>query len=165
MTDHHLFHHLFEADPRLDQVLARLITLTVNSETIMASLADITLAIQQQATVEQGVVALLHELSSELTAAIKAEDPAAVQGVLDLINANTKALSDAVLANTPAAIGSATLTTPVPTPVADVPPAPEPAPAPELAPEPAPPADTTPGTTTLVEPPSAPPHGETPTAA
>src|SRR5664279_1382986 len=99
------------------QLLARLNAIYNQGVTIMASLADITLAIQAQATVEQGVVALLHQLSSELQSAIDAEDPAAVQSVLDLLNSNTKTLSDAVLANTPSAVGSATLATPVPTPV------------------------------------------------
>lgn len=135
------------------QVLAKLNAILNNQEKIMATLADITLAVQQQTTVGQSVVALLHNLSSELQAAVDAEDPAAVQSVLDLLTENTKTLSDAVLANTPAAVGSATLTTPVPTPVSTTPPPDTTA---------APPA---PDTTTLVEPPSAPPHGETPPTA
>ena len=108
------------ARPSSQQVLllARLNAIYNQGTKIMASLADITLAIQAQATIEQGVVALLHQLSSELQAAVDAEDPAAVQSVLDLLTANTKTLSDAVLANTPAAVGSATLHTPVPTPPA-----------------------------------------------
>lgn len=99
-------------------LLAKLTAIYNQGVTIMATLADITLAVQQQTTVGQSVVALLHNLSTELQAAVDAEDPAAVQSVLDLLTSNTKALSDAVLANTPAAVGSATLTTPVPTPPA-----------------------------------------------
>jgi hypothetical protein len=129
--------HLFSPDPRIDQVLSSLHTLNLNTEKVMATLADITLAIQAQSTIEQGVVALLHQLSTQLQAAVDAEDPAAVQSVLDLLTANTKTLSDAVLANTPSAVGSATLATPVPTPISATPPA-------DATPQPPPIAEQTP---------------------
>lgn len=108
-------------------VLACLQRINVYQEKIMATLTDISLAIQEQRTVEQGVVALLQLLSARLAEAIKSADPAALQDLLGLLTTNTKQLSDAVLANTPSAIGSATTTTPVPVPV-DTPPVDEPAP-------------------------------------
>lgn len=69
----------------------------------MATLADLKAAVEAQTTVDSSVVTLLQGLSSQLAAAIAANDPAAIQAVLDGINANTKTLSDAVAANTPAA--------------------------------------------------------------
>ena len=95
------------SDARLDAMLALLAELTTEGRKIMATLSDISLAIQRQTTVEQSVVALLRQLSTQLHDAIEAEDPAAVQAVVDMIDSNTKTLSDAVFANTPLAIGTA----------------------------------------------------------
>lgn len=95
-------------DPRLDVILDLLADALTQGRQIMATLSDISLAIQRQTTVEQSVVALLQQLSAQLHDAIAAEDPAAVQAVVDLIDRNTKTLSDAVFANTPLALGTAT---------------------------------------------------------
>src|SRR4051812_8328051 len=95
-------------DARLDAMLVLLTDITAEGRRIMATLSDISLAIQRQTTVEQSVVALLHQLSTQLHDAIAAEDPVAVQAVVDLIDQNTKTLSDAVFANTPLALGTAT---------------------------------------------------------
>lgn len=133
----------------------------------MATFADIQLAIARQTSVEQGVAALLQQLSAQLHGAIEAEDPAQVQAVLDMINSNTKALSDAVLANTPSAIGTATLATPVPSPAAPAnpPPVTETAPAANVFGEPAPDGElegphVPAASPNHVPPPSAPPRGE-----
>jgi hypothetical protein len=95
-------------DPRLDVILDLLADISIQGRQIMATLSDISLAIQRQTTVEQSVVALLRQLASQLHDAIAAEDPQAVQAVVDLIDQNTKTLSDAVFANTPLALGTAT---------------------------------------------------------
>lgn len=94
-------------DARLDAMLVLLTDITAEGRRIMATLSDISLAIQRQTTVEQSVVALLRQLSAQLHDAVEAEDPAAVQAVVDLIDHNTKVLSDAVFANTPLALGTA----------------------------------------------------------
>jgi hypothetical protein len=95
-------------DPRLDIILDLIADTLTQGRQIMATLSDISLAIQRQTTVEKSVVALLHQLSTQLHDAIAAEDPVAVQAVVDLIDQNTKTLSDAVFANTPLALGTAT---------------------------------------------------------
>jgi hypothetical protein len=71
-----------------------------NQEKMMATLADIQAAVAAEKTVEDSVVALLGQISQQLKDAIAANDPAAMQAVVDQIDANTKALSDAVTANT-----------------------------------------------------------------
>lgn len=94
-------------DPRLDVILDLIADVLTQGRKIVATLSDISLAIQRQTTVDQSVVALLRQLSAQLHDAIAAEDPAAVQAVVDLIDHNTKTLSDAVFANTPMALGTA----------------------------------------------------------
>lgn len=71
-------------------------------ELIMASLADITVAVAAETTVEASVVALLTQLSADLQAALANNDPVAMQAVVDSINANAAAMAAAVAANTPA---------------------------------------------------------------
>jgi hypothetical protein len=78
-------------------------TVIYNQERIMATLADIQAAVAAEKTVEDSVVALLGQISQQLKDAIAANDPAAMQAVVDQIDAHTQALSDAVTANTPAA--------------------------------------------------------------
>lgn len=68
----------------------------------MASLADITVAVAAETTVEASVVALLTQLSADLQAALANNDPVAMQAVVDSINANAAAMAAAVAANTPA---------------------------------------------------------------
>jgi hypothetical protein len=72
-------------------------------DSIMATLADITAAVAAERTVEDSIVTLLGTLSADLKAAIAANDPAAMQAVVDTIDANKKVLSDAITTNTPAA--------------------------------------------------------------
>ncbi len=72
-------------------------------EKIMATIQDVQRAVAAEKTVEDSVVALLGQISQQLKDAIAANDPAAMQAVVDQIDANTKALSDAVTANTPSA--------------------------------------------------------------
>jgi hypothetical protein len=68
---------------------------------IMATMADIQAAVAAETTVEQSVISLLGQLSSELQAAIAANDPVAMQAVVDSINANSASLAAAVTSNTP----------------------------------------------------------------
>ena len=69
----------------------------------MATLADIQADVTRQGTVITSVVTLLQGLNDQLKAALAANDPAAIQAVIDSIDTNTKSLSDAVVANTPGA--------------------------------------------------------------
>jgi hypothetical protein len=68
----------------------------------MATLADVQASVAAQTTVEASVVTLINGLAQQLKVALAANDPVAVQALVDQISANTKGLSDAVTANTPA---------------------------------------------------------------
>lgn len=69
----------------------------------MATLQDIQAAVSAEQTVEQSAITLLQTLSADLKAALAANDPAAVQAVVNTIDQNTAALAAAITANTPAA--------------------------------------------------------------
>ena len=157
------YHHLV-SDPAVLQLL-NIINTTLERQ-IMPTIADISLAVQAQSTVVTGVAALLAHIEAELVAANEAEDPAAVQAVIDLIHSNTKVLADSVAANTVAAPETASLSTPVPSPPIGAPP-PKPVDAPvDAAGHPVDaagqPVDAAGQPVVLThEDPNAPPHGET----
>ncbi len=66
----------------------------------MATLADIQAAVAAEKTVEDSAVLLLTDLHSELVAAMAANDPVALQSVVDSLGANTATLAAAIAANT-----------------------------------------------------------------
>jgi hypothetical protein len=70
---------------------------------IVAALSDISDAVAAESTVVGSAVTLLETLSASLNAAIAANDPAALQAVVDSISTQKDALAAAVVANTPAA--------------------------------------------------------------
>ena len=69
----------------------------------MANLQDIQQAVTDEKSVEDSVLALLNNVEQQLKDAIAANDPAAMQAIVDQIAANKQAMADAVAANTPAA--------------------------------------------------------------
>jgi hypothetical protein len=91
---------------KLDLILGQLQIIsnvqTMEDTAIMATLQDITAAVAAEATVEQGVIVLLGQLTAAVQAAVASSDPTQLQAVLDSITAQTAALSAAVTANTPA---------------------------------------------------------------
>lgn len=96
------------ADTRLDQVLAMLGRLMQQGAQLMPTLADLTKAVAEQSSVEASVETLLSGLKQQLADAAQANDPTAVQALLDSVHANTRRLADAVAANTPATTGADT---------------------------------------------------------
>jgi hypothetical protein len=90
---------VIHAIARIERVVNQLHT---EGHEIMATLADIQAAVAAEKTVEDSVITLLGQISQQLKDAIAANDPAAMQAVVDQIDANAKSLSDAVTANTPA---------------------------------------------------------------
>lgn len=68
----------------------------------MATLADIRAAVAAERTVQDSVVVLLQQLAQMLKDAIAANDPVALQGVVDDLTKNASDLSAAITANTPA---------------------------------------------------------------
>lgn len=128
----------YQVDLGFTQVLQAICELYGKENKIMATLADITSAVEAESSVEKSVEVLLTHLSSDLSAAIAANDPAAMQHIVDMINQNAAALTDAVTKNTPASAEP----TPAPTPAAppDATPSADPGAAPVTAPpEPTPP--------------------------
>lgn len=76
--------------------------------TIMVTLADIQTALGAAETQEAALIALLQasvasntQLSTDLAAALAANDPAAIQSVVDKLNADTATMQAAVAAATP----------------------------------------------------------------
>lgn len=89
--------------PQLDRIERKLDLVLAKETKEMATIADIQAAVTAEKTVEDSVVTLLQTLSADLKAALAANDPAALQAVVDSINTNAAALAAAVTANTPAA--------------------------------------------------------------
>jgi len=70
---------------------------------LMATVADLVAKVSELTTVEQSAEALLDGLSQQLKDAVAANDPAAIQGVIDSLDAGKSQLAAAVTRNTPAA--------------------------------------------------------------
>lgn len=121
----HVYHHFGpgSADPRLDSILAHIIALQAQGSTVMATLADIqaklaslTASVANETSIDQSIITLVQGLAAQiaalkdqLAAAIAANDPAALQAVVDglgsvqtTIDSNAQKIADAVTANTPA---------------------------------------------------------------
>lgn len=67
----------------------------------MATLADVQAAVRAERTVEDSIVVLLNQLAQMLKDAIAANDPAAMQAVVDDLTKNAADMSAAITANTP----------------------------------------------------------------
>ena len=82
----------------------------------MATLQDVQNAVAAEQTVVSAVTTLLQQLSQQLKDAIAAEDPAALQALVDQINTNANSLANAVAANTPGTGTSGVTPAPAPAP-------------------------------------------------
>jgi hypothetical protein len=100
----HLIHHFDEATvEQLCRIERKLDLILDNQEYIMATMEDLKASVQKNTDAEASVIALLKGISQQLKDAQAANDPAAIQAVIDQIDANTAAAAAAVVANTPAA--------------------------------------------------------------
>lgn len=97
-----LLEYVFKILHRLERIEKKLTLLLTNQGTEMATIQDIKTEVENEKTVVDSAVALLNGLHQQLADAIAANDPAAVQAVLDQLQANKQALADAVAANTDA---------------------------------------------------------------
>lgn len=88
---------------KLNQILWMLRRLTQGEALLMATIADVEAAVTENGDVVQSAITLLDQLTVKLNEALAANDPAAVQAVVDEISAQKEALATAVAANTPAA--------------------------------------------------------------
>lgn len=112
---------------RIEHTLAQLVH---QEEQTMATIADLQTEVGQNTSVTESAVALLNGLSQQLKDALAANDPAAIQAVVDQLDANTSALAEAVTQNTaPPSDGNGGPAVEEPAP------APEPEPTPEPEPE------------------------------
>ena len=100
---------------RIEQQLNQLLTGETRQ---MATLDDVRTAIAGETSVVNAVTALLQQLSAQLKAALAAEDPAAIQSLIDEINTNANSLANAVAANTPGVGTSGVTPTPPSAPAA-----------------------------------------------
>jgi hypothetical protein len=101
------FHHFHHPDrgtaERLGRIENMLGIIHDRQEITMATLEDLKASVQKNTDAEASVVTLLAGISQQLKDAQAANDPAAIQAVIDQIDANTTAAAAAVVANTPAA--------------------------------------------------------------
>ena len=87
----------------VNQNLAAIVAALNNQgERIVATIADLKAAVEANGVVVQSAIVLIEGIAQALKDAIAANDPAAVQAVLDQLTAEKQALADAVAANTPA---------------------------------------------------------------
>ena len=95
--------------------LDTIISLLQKEITYMATLQDITDAVNNETSVDNAIVTLLDGIVTQLQAAQSSTDPTAMATVVANIQANTKILSDAIVANTPVTASQASATsTPAP---------------------------------------------------
>lgn len=100
----HFYHHPDEETAeRLCRIEEKLDIILDTQEIIMATMEDLKASVQKNTDAEASVITLLKGISQQLKDAQAANDPAAIQAVIDQIDANTAAAAAAVVANTPAA--------------------------------------------------------------
>jgi hypothetical protein len=99
----HFYHPDEETAERLRRIERMLGNIHERQELIMATLEDLKASVQKNSDAEASVVTLLSGISQQLKDAQAANDPAALQAVIDQIDANTASAAAAVVANTPAA--------------------------------------------------------------
>lgn len=81
---------------KLDTIISLLTQITVQEDAQMADLAALQASVDAQSSVVDGAVALIQGLSQALKDAVAANDPAAIQAVIDELDANTSELATAV---------------------------------------------------------------------
>ena len=94
--DVHVYLHDLEAVRLLKKILKK-------EDQLMATMQELQAAVQRNSDVDDSVIVLLNGIVQQLKDAQAANDPAAIQAVIDAIDADTKKMADAVTANTPAA--------------------------------------------------------------
>lgn len=90
-----------EVEVLLRALIAKQNLMLSKLERIMATMDDLKAAVARNTSAENSVIELLKGISQQLKDAQAANDPAAVQAVIDQIDANTAAAAAAVVANTP----------------------------------------------------------------
>lgn len=74
---------------------------TQQGEQVMASMEDLQAEVAQNTDVTQSAVAVINGIAQQLRDALAANDPAAIQAVVDQLDQNSSALAAAVTENTP----------------------------------------------------------------
>lgn len=86
---------------RLDAIDAKLNTILKGEATIMADLSALTTQVAQNTSVEESAVTLINGLAAQIKAA--GTDPAALAALVTQLQKSSSDLSAAITANTPAA--------------------------------------------------------------
>lgn len=94
--DVHVYLHDVEVQRLLKKILKK-------EENIMATLVELTAAVDRNTAVDDSVITLLQGIVQQLKDAQASNDPAAIDALIAKLDANTQKMADAVTANTPAA--------------------------------------------------------------
>jgi len=99
-VDPEVLSELRKINTQLQRIGQQLGVIGVKQEEVMADISALQTSVNDQTTVVQSAVTLIQGLSQELKDALAANDPAAIQAVVDQLDQNTQSLADAV-ANVP----------------------------------------------------------------
>ena len=104
-----VYHHVVPGESQLDAILLKLAALTLQGDTIMATLDQVLADVQEETTLISGISTLVDGLKTQLADALaNAGLSPAVQAQVDQIfataEANKAALAVALTANTPPAV-------------------------------------------------------------
>ena len=86
-----------------DEVIYLLNKILKKENQIMATIQELTSAVDRNTAVDDSVITLLEGIVQQLKDAQASNDPAAIDALITKLDANTKKMADAVTANTPAA--------------------------------------------------------------
>lgn len=92
------FHHFIHSD---ESVISILNKLNKKVNILMATMQDLTAAVDRNTSVDDSVITLLEGIVQQLKDAQASNDPAAIDAVIAKLDANTQKMTDAVTANTP----------------------------------------------------------------
>lgn len=93
--DVNVYFHDLETSRLLKKILKK-------EEIIMATIQELTLAVDRNTAVDDSVITLLQGIVQQLKDAQASNDPAAIDALIVKLDANTQKMADAVTANTPA---------------------------------------------------------------
>lgn len=93
--------HFRELSRRLDRIEDMLSRILGMERHAMALIDDLTAAAAAQSSVDDSIEALLDGIAKQLADALAANNPAAIQAVIDTLTANQAKVTAAIVRNTP----------------------------------------------------------------
>jgi flagellin-specific chaperone FliS len=92
--------HVYLHDMEVIELLKKIIK---KENQIMATLTELTAAVDRNTAVDDSVLTLIQGIVQQLKDAQNSNDPQAIDALIAKLDANTQKMTDAVTANTPAA--------------------------------------------------------------